>query len=185
MTTWRPYSASDGLALVLQYLNEHLAKRVYAIVKRSRLPVRLIFRPPPTLKEILTSSRFHEDVCDEEGCRYCTDHKICNLRGAVYLIKRRGCGHRFIGESGRPLRKRLDEHRRAFERPQSYPKNSSSRHGTAVHNRDSAPEFEVVVYTVISRIPFIERSWRLVKSCGDQPEINNREELGEAVQLIA
>ncbi|EYC04452.1 hypothetical protein Y032_0087g2015 [Ancylostoma ceylanicum] len=60
MTTWRPYSAPDGLAL---------AKRVHAIVKKSQLPVRLIFRPPPTLEEILTPLRLYEDGCDEEGCR--------------------------------------------------------------------------------------------------------------------
>ncbi|EYC00615.1 hypothetical protein Y032_0114g440 [Ancylostoma ceylanicum] len=147
MTTWRPYSAPDGVALVLPYLTEHLAKRVNAIVKRSRLPVRLIFRPTLTLKEILTSSRLYEDVCNKEGCRYCTDHKICNLRGTVHLNKCRGCGHRYIGESGRPLRKRLDEHRRAFERTPTYPENSS-RHRTTVHTRDSSPEFEEVVYTV-------------------------------------
>ncbi|EYC13444.1 hypothetical protein Y032_0044g997 [Ancylostoma ceylanicum] len=145
MTTWRPYSSPDGLALVLPYLNEHLAKRVNAIVKRSRLPVRLIFQPPPTLKEILTSSRLYEDGCDEEGCRYCTNQNICHLRGTVYLIKCSECGRRYIGESGRPLRKRLDEHRRAIERPQTYPNNSFSRHRTTVHTRDSAPEFEVLV----------------------------------------
>ncbi|EYC04165.1 hypothetical protein Y032_0089g2259 [Ancylostoma ceylanicum] len=81
----------------------------------------------------------------EEGCRYCTDQNICHLRGTAYLIKCRGCGHRYTGESGRPLRKRLDEHRRAFERPQTYPNNSFSKHRTTVHTRDSAQEFEVVV----------------------------------------
>ncbi|EYC14714.1 hypothetical protein Y032_0039g115 [Ancylostoma ceylanicum] len=73
MTTWRPCSAPDGIALVLPYLNEHLAKRVNAIAKRSRPLVRLIFQPPPTLEEILTSSRLYDNGCDEEGCRYCTD----------------------------------------------------------------------------------------------------------------
>ncbi|EYC12226.1 hypothetical protein Y032_0048g1675 [Ancylostoma ceylanicum] len=185
MTTWRPCSAPDGLALVLPYLNEHLAKRVNAIVKRSRLPVRLIFQPPPTLKEILTSSRLYENGCDEEGCRYCTDQNICHLRGTVYLIKCRGCGHRYIGESGRPLRKRLDEHRRAFERPQSYPNNSFSRHRTTVHTRDSAPEFEVVVLHRHIENTLHRKIMEAREIKRHQPEINNREELAEALKLIA
>ncbi|EYC40117.1 hypothetical protein Y032_0628g833 [Ancylostoma ceylanicum] len=185
MTTWRPYSAPDWLALVLPYVNEQLAKRVNTIVKKSQLPVRLIFRPPPTLKEILTSSRLYEDGCVEEGCRYCIDQKICNLRGTVYMIKCKGCGHRYIGESGRPLRKRLDEHRRAFERPQTYPKNSFSRHRTTVHTRDSAPEFEVVVLHRHLENTLHRKIMEAREIKRYQPEINNREELAEALQLIA
>ncbi|EYC21817.1 hypothetical protein Y032_0018g3549 [Ancylostoma ceylanicum] len=132
-TTWRPYAAADGIALVLPYLNDHHAKRVNAIVKRSQLPLRLIFQPPSTPKEMLTSSRLYENGYDEKGCRYCTDKKICHLRGTVYLIKCGGCGHRYIGESGRSLRKRLDE-RRALASPQAYPNNSFYRHRTAVHS---------------------------------------------------
>ncbi|EYC08074.1 hypothetical protein Y032_0067g105 [Ancylostoma ceylanicum] len=69
VTTWRSYSAPDGIAL------------------RSRLKMRLIFEPPSTFKEILTSSSLYENGCDEKGCRYLTDQKICHLSGAMYLIK--------------------------------------------------------------------------------------------------
>ncbi|EYC38018.1 hypothetical protein Y032_0749g2033 [Ancylostoma ceylanicum] len=183
--TWRPYSAPDGIALVLPYLNDHHAKRVNAIVKRSQLPVRLIFQPPSTLKEMLTSSRLYENRCDEEGCRYCTDKKICHLRGTVYLIRCGGCGHRYIGESGRPLRKRLDEHRRALARPQAYPNNSFSRHRTTVHTRDSTPEFEVVVLHRHLENLLHRKIMEAREIKRFQPEINNKEELVEALKLIA
>ncbi|EYC44647.1 hypothetical protein Y032_0455g1773 [Ancylostoma ceylanicum] len=49
-TTWRPSSAPDGIALVPPYPNNHHAKRINAVVKRSRLPVRLIFLPHPPSK---------------------------------------------------------------------------------------------------------------------------------------
>ncbi|EYC05205.1 hypothetical protein Y032_0083g1649 [Ancylostoma ceylanicum] len=144
-TTWRPYSAPDGITLVLPYLNERLAQQTNAIVKKSQLPVRLIFEPLPTLKQIISSSRVYENRCDEEECRYCTYQKICHLRGTVYLIRCNGCGQRYVGERRRPLRKRLDEHRRAFNRPQAYPRNSLYRHRTTVHTRDSPPEFELIM----------------------------------------
>ncbi|EYC10257.1 hypothetical protein Y032_0056g2642 [Ancylostoma ceylanicum] len=185
ITTWRPHSAPDGIALVLPYLNEHLAKRVNTIVKRSRLPVRLIFKPPPTLKEILTSSRLYENGCDEEGCRYCTDQKICHLRGTVYMIKCKGCGQRYIGESGRPLRKRLDEHRRALIRPQAYPNNSFSRHRTNVHTRDSTPDFDVMVLHRHLENTLHRKILEAREIKRYQPEINNKEELVEALKLIA
>ncbi|EYB88610.1 hypothetical protein Y032_0244g3528 [Ancylostoma ceylanicum] len=54
-----------------------------------------------------------------KGIRYCTDKKICHSRGTVYLIKCGGCGHRYIGGSGNPLRKRLDKHRRALAGPEA------------------------------------------------------------------
>ncbi|EYC15824.1 hypothetical protein Y032_0035g2983 [Ancylostoma ceylanicum] len=185
MATWRPYSAPDGIALVLPYLNERLAQQVNTIVKRSQLPVRLIFKPPPTLKELLTSSRVYENRCDEEECRYCTDQKICKLRGTVHLIKCNGCGQRYVGESGRPLRKRLDEHRRAFNRPQAYPKNSFSRHRTTVHTRDAPPEFEVTVLHRNLDNPVDRKIMEAREIKRYQPEINSREELVEALKLIA
>ncbi|EYB97658.1 hypothetical protein Y032_0139g2146 [Ancylostoma ceylanicum] len=185
MATWRPYSAPDGITLVLPYLNERLAHQVNAIVKRSQLPVRLVFKPPPTLKEILTSSRVYEDRCDEEECRYCTDKKICHLRGTVYLIKCNGCGQRYVGESGRPLRKRLDEHRRALNRPQAYPRNSFSRHRTTVHTRDFPPEFEVTVLHRHLDNPVDRKIMEAREIKRYQPEINTREELVEALRLIA
>ncbi|EYC39221.1 hypothetical protein Y032_0668g1347 [Ancylostoma ceylanicum] len=184
-TTWRPYAAADGIALVLPYLNDHHAKRVNAIVKRSQLPVRLIFQPPPTLKEMLTSPRLYENGCDEKGCRYCTDKKICHLRGTVCLIKCGRCGHRYIGETGRPLRKRLDEHRRALASPQAYPNNSFSRHRTAVHTRDSPPEFEVVVLYRHLENPLHRKIMEAREIKRFQPEINNKEELVEALKLIS
>ncbi|EYC00879.1 hypothetical protein Y032_0112g314 [Ancylostoma ceylanicum] len=184
-TTWRQDSAPDGIALVLPYLSDHHAKRVNAAVKRSRLPVRLIFQPPPTPKEMLTSSRLYENECDKEGSRYCTDKKICHLRGTVYLIKCGGYGHRYIGENGRQPRKRLDEHRRALARTQAYPNNSFSRHRTTVHTRDSPPEFEMVVLHRHLENLLHRKIMETREIKRFQPGINNKEELVEALKSIA
>ncbi|EYB83415.1 hypothetical protein Y032_0336g2891 [Ancylostoma ceylanicum] len=57
VSSWRPYSVPDGIALVLPFLNDSSCKKINTIVRNCGLPVRLIFQPPPTLKEMLTASR--------------------------------------------------------------------------------------------------------------------------------
>ncbi|EYC21534.1 hypothetical protein Y032_0988g3301 [Ancylostoma ceylanicum] len=183
--TWRPFSAPDGIALVLPYLNECTSKQVNIVVKRSGLPVRLIFRPPPTLREILTSSRIYESGCDAEDCHYCSDQKICHLRGTVYMITCDKCGQRYIGETGRPLKERLDEHRRAFTSPQSYPNNSFSKHRTAVHTRESPPLFKITVLHRHLEQPLERKIMEAREIKRHNPEINSRDELAEALRLIA
>ncbi|EYB94347.1 hypothetical protein Y032_0172g339 [Ancylostoma ceylanicum] len=185
MNTWRPHSAPDGIALVLPYVNEHISKQVNIVVKRSGLPVRLIFRPPPTLREILTSSRIYESRCDIEDCQYCTDRKICHLRGTVYMITCSTCGQRYIGETGRPLRERLNEHRRALTSPQSYPANSFSRHRTAVHTREPPPLLEVTVLHRHLEHPVERKIMEAREIKRHRPEINSRDELAETITLIA
>ncbi|EYC38581.1 hypothetical protein Y032_0708g1714 [Ancylostoma ceylanicum] len=46
------------------------------------------------------------------------------LRGKVYLIRCEGCGEKYVGETMRPIRRRMDEHRRALTNPASYPSES-------------------------------------------------------------
>ena len=155
------------------------------IVRKSGLPVRLVFQPPPTLKQKLTSSRVYEAECDLRQCHYCRDQRICHLRGTVYLITCSGCGQRYVGESGRPLRKRLDEHRRALNRPQSYPTNSFSKHRTTMHTYGSIPEFEIKVLHRNLVKPLDRKIMEAKEIKRYKPEINNREELVEALKYIA
>ncbi|EYC22806.1 hypothetical protein Y032_0016g2961 [Ancylostoma ceylanicum] len=185
MNTWRPHSAPDGIALVLPYLNEHISKQVKIIVKRFGLTVRLIFRPPPTLREILTSSRIYESGCDAENCQFCGNHKICHLRGTVYMITCTKCGQRYIGETGRPLRERLNEHRRAFVSPQSYPTNSIFKHRTAMHTREFLPLLEVTVFHRHLEHPVERKIMEAREIKRHHPEVNSRDELAEALSLIA
>ncbi|EYC26545.1 hypothetical protein Y032_0010g1212 [Ancylostoma ceylanicum] len=183
--SWRPYAAPDGIPLILPFLNDSFSKRINMIVRKSGLPVRLVFQPPPTLKQKLTSSRVYEAECDLRQCHYCRDQRICHLRGTVYLITCSGCGQRYVGESERPLRKRLDEHRRALNRPQSYPTNSFSKHRTTMHTYGSIPEFEVKVLHRNLVKPLDRKIMEAKEIKRYKPEINNREELVEALKYIA
>ncbi|KAL6726824.1 hypothetical protein Aduo_008755 [Ancylostoma duodenale] len=184
-SSWRPYSVPDGIALVLPYLNESSSKKINTIVRKCGPPVRFVLQPPPTLKEMLTSSRIYEAGCDQRSCQYCREQKICHLRGTVYMITCTGCGQRYVGETGRPLGKRLDEHRRAFTHPQSYPNNSFSRHRTTTHTRESAPDFEVKALHRHLERPLERKIMEAKEIRRCKPEINSREELVEALKFIA
>ncbi|EYB81657.1 hypothetical protein Y032_0377g259 [Ancylostoma ceylanicum] len=127
-SSWRPSFVTGGIPLVLPHVNEHIARDVNRVVKASMLPIKPIFRPPPNLKSLLTSSRMYEDKCGRKKCTYCTEKKICQLRVTVYLVTCEGCAQKYIGETSRPLYKRLDEHVRALRNPSCYPNSSFSRH---------------------------------------------------------
>ncbi|EYB95680.1 hypothetical protein Y032_0157g3209 [Ancylostoma ceylanicum] len=55
--TWYPFSPPDGIPMVLPFVNDRTAREVNRIVRRSSLPIRLVFEPSPDLKDLLTSSR--------------------------------------------------------------------------------------------------------------------------------
>ncbi|EYC10986.1 hypothetical protein Y032_0053g2410 [Ancylostoma ceylanicum] len=185
-TVWFPHSTPDGIPLILPYVGDSPARAVNEVVKRSGLPIRLVFRPPPTLKHLLASTSIYENKCPGENCQYCTEgKKICMLRGTVYLIRCEGCGEKYVGETMRPLRRRLDEHRRALTNPASYPSESFSRHRTLRHTNDSAPKFNVVVLHRNMTRTLERKIMEAIEIKRYGPEINNKEELKEVLRFIA
>ena len=141
--------ANDGISLVLPYVGETVARKTNSFVKKLGLPIRLVFRPPATLRDMLTSTRIYESKCKNSRCRYCTTEAICQARGTVYQIECDGCGEIYIGESGRPLKFCLDEHRRALENPASYPNEAFSKRRTLKHTMQRPP----LLKTKILQIP--------------------------------
>ena len=95
-----------------------------------------------------------------------------------------GCGEKYIGETMRPLRRRLDEHRRALANPASYPSESFSRHRTLKHTHEPPPAFTVrVLHRHLTRT--LERKIMEAREIRrHEPEINTREELREVLRLI-
>ncbi|EYC07526.1 hypothetical protein Y032_0070g479 [Ancylostoma ceylanicum] len=64
---------ATGRVPPLHDVRERPARAVNQVVKRSGLPVRLVFCPPQTLKKILTSTRIYESKCPQSDCQYCTE----------------------------------------------------------------------------------------------------------------
>ncbi|EYC44870.1 hypothetical protein Y032_0447g1628 [Ancylostoma ceylanicum] len=75
--------------MVPPFVEDRTSREVNKTVTGSSLPFRLVFNPPPNLKDLLTSSCQYEEKCETPDCRYCTDSKVCELRGTVYLITSR------------------------------------------------------------------------------------------------
>ena len=170
--------------MVLPYVNEQSARDVNRVIKSSGLPIKLIFRPPPNLKNLLTASRMYEDKCGRKKCTYCTGKKICQLRGTVYLVTCEGCGQKYVGETSRPLYKRLDEHLRALRNPSSYPKSGFSRHRTLHHTYEDPPAIKATVIHRSLEAPLERKLLEALAIKRLSPEINNKDELMEALRLI-
>ncbi|EYC30718.1 hypothetical protein Y032_0004g1730 [Ancylostoma ceylanicum] len=183
-SSWRPPFVTGGIPLVLPYVNEHIARDVNRVVRASMLPIRLIFRPPPNLKNLLTSSRMYEDKCGGKNCTYCTEKKIYELRGTVYLVTCEGCGQKYIGETSRPLYKRLDEHVRALRNPSSYPNSGFSRHRTLCHTHEHPPAIRATVLHRSVETPLERKLIEALEIKRQSPEINNKDELMDAMRLI-
>ncbi|EYB99766.1 hypothetical protein Y032_0120g925 [Ancylostoma ceylanicum] len=166
----------DGLPLVLPYVGNSSVRRANQAVKKSRLPIRLIFRPPSTLETLTTSTPVYERKCFEANCRYCKDDKICEYRGTMYIINCVGCGETYIGESMGPLRKRLDEHRRALASPASYSSEAFSMRRILNHTCEPPPTFS---FRVLNRnlTRTLERKIMEAREIRrHEPEINTKEE---------
>ena len=183
--SWRPFFAVGGIPLVLPYVNERTAKKVNHVVKSSRLPVQLVFRPPPNLKSLLTSSRIYEEKCGRRNCTYCAENKICQLRGTVYLVTCEGCGRKHVGETMRPLYRRMDEHVRALRNPSSYPRSGFSRHRTLFHEQEAPPSLKVTILHRSKEGPLERKLLEALAIKRLSPEINNRDELMGAMSLIS
>ncbi|EYC25072.1 hypothetical protein Y032_0012g1686 [Ancylostoma ceylanicum] len=182
--SWRPFFAPGGVPLVLPYVNEENAKDVNRVVRGANLPIKLVFQPPPNLKSLLTSTRIYEEKCGRNNCMYCTEQKICQLRGTVYLVTCEGCGRKYVGETSRPLHKRLDEHMRALRNPTSYSSSSFSRHRTLHHTYEDPPRMKVTILHRSQESPLERKVLEALAIKRLSPEINNKDEMMDALRLI-
>ena len=106
------------------------------------------------------------------------------MRCVVYKVECLGCGEWYIGETGRPLYKRMDEHIRALRSPHSYPESPFSKHRTLRHAQEMPPELRVVIL-YRNLVDPVERKIREaleIKQC--VPPINNKEEMRMAMRLV-
>uniref|UniRef100_A0A7I4YL30 C2H2-type domain-containing protein n=1 Tax=Haemonchus contortus TaxID=6289 RepID=A0A7I4YL30_HAECO len=62
--------------------------------------------------KLLVRSRLYDTVCDTPNCVVCPHGKVgdCMKVGVVYSIRCQSCGCEYIGETGRPLCIRVNEH---------------------------------------------------------------------------
>ena len=103
-------------------------------IQSSNLNVRIVERPQSSLKQLLVESRPYDKVCtDTSKCPICSNSNApvrCTQKDVVYQINCDLCGATYVGETGRPLVVRYQEHFRSAANPnaKSYKNMAFSKH---------------------------------------------------------
>jgi predicted GIY-YIG superfamily endonuclease len=136
----------------------------------------------PNLQQLLVSNRLYDIRCVRRNCRVCPEigDGSCAKKGAIYRLDC-DCGSFYIGETGRPLADRINEHSRAAEKPKtsSYKNTVWAKHSLESHNGDSL--------NISMKILGIERdTWKrrilegiYIKTYN--PDLNTKEEITDLV----
>ena len=155
----------DGI-LRLPYISDEVSRKVRKIVQKSGLNVRIAQGSGPTLRSILTRSALEPPQCPNKGrCIACQAglEGRCTTKNVIYRLDCAICAESYIGETKRPVRERLLEHRRAaLNRNEQNP--WGAHYGTA-HKSSPVPT-----------IPFTARIIRRAQDHVDR-------KLGEAIEI--
>ena len=169
----------------IPFLSESFTSTIERIVRNSGLPICVVVKHPRTLKNILTSNRLYDKSCVNESCLICANNErgSCKKMGCIYRITCE-CGEEYIGETGRALSVRIEEHVRGLRNPsrKSYVDMPLAKHRVARHS-GNCPSIRVKVLGVsadtVSR-KIIEAIWiRKVK-----PTLNIKREMEESIELL-
>lgn len=174
----------------LPYTSESDSNRIRRYIRRNRIPLRPVFTPGKTLRQIFCNSRpLDRATCvlsNPERCTICPiiSNGNCIRRGAVYQITCEACnaGVRYQGEADRPLHDRIGEHLRAMKNPSAHPNNAMGQHYATAHP-GVKPRISVIILdckpnTVkrkISEALYIQKQ---------TPELNDKTELESIVKYI-
>lgn len=187
-----PYSVRGGTVLALPYISENWMRNISIAVKKSNLPIRLVFKSPPSLKTMLCSTRIYENSCDSpDSCLYCQANTrgICNLIGVVYKVSCPTCLQYYIGESGVKLSARFDAHRRAWCYPNSASNknNSFSTHRNTCHPA-GGKDPPSLIYEVLQKGLIQNAARRIAEATlilKLKPQLNNKAELIDTIRILS
>ncbi len=102
----------DHAFLTLPFISEQMSKKLKSPIASTNLNIRLIQKPDKILKEWFpTTNTSH---CKRKNCITATqlNNISCVKQGVIYELKCTNCDSKYIGETGRPLHIRMDEHDR-------------------------------------------------------------------------
>ncbi|EYB90256.1 hypothetical protein Y032_0222g2630 [Ancylostoma ceylanicum] len=105
---------SDKLLLCLPFISDRISAAIRKCLIRAQLhdDVVLVNIPNDNIKRQLIRNRLYDRTCVVENCTICPYGKIgdCVKTGVIYEIECSVCHARYIGETGRPLYVRVNEH---------------------------------------------------------------------------
>ena len=172
---------SDCVTLTLPFISDTVTNNIRRYIVSHKLPIRVIFKPGVTLKELLCSSRPQDKlVCNNDECFICpnfvTDKHRCTIMGAVYKVICNICGEYYVGETSRTLHERLSEHRRYANNPtsKSYKEECLAKHYAACHPGIKADlSFDVLDREMSTVRRKVKEAFYINKM---KPDLNDKEE---------
>uniref|UniRef100_A0A1I7T7V9 GIY-YIG domain-containing protein n=1 Tax=Caenorhabditis tropicalis TaxID=1561998 RepID=A0A1I7T7V9_9PELO len=171
--------------LAVPFISDETSNIIRKSLKDMGVTARVVELKGKCLRDILVKNRGFENICERRNCRVYPQTKIgsCNIKGAIYRLKC-GCGEIYIGETGRPLAERINEHFRAAEKPltQSYLNTTWSKHAKSHHNSDSLSLTLDIITTErnTTRRKALEATY--IKDL--DPKLNTKEEINELVNIF-
>ena len=179
-------NASNGnntkIPLCLPFISDRISFTVKRCIRQAQLEndVFLVNIPNGNIKQHLVRNRLYDRACASPNCVVCPYGKAgdCAKSGVVYQVECLSCHAIYIGETGRPLRVRINEHL-ASKRRQSLisplGKHRNEDHGGSdfdVMCTILAHENEIAARKVLEAAWILERNPRM-NSKNEQLSITN------------
>ena len=177
--------------LKLPYISELVSQKIRSYIKQRKLPIRPIFTPGRTLKDMFCRSRpFDQRKCvlgNPRNCKICPviSNGSCSTKHVVYRVNCEICTESlqfYDGETDRPCHHRFMEHLRAAANPRSYQHNALAKH-YALHHQGTTPK---LTFTILDQQQNNVRRKisEAIKIHQDSPPLNNRDELVHTMKFV-
>ncbi|PIC32476.1 hypothetical protein B9Z55_012791 [Caenorhabditis nigoni] len=128
---------SNHPILPIPFVSDSVTNLVRSSLYQVGLEATVVELKCKSLRDLLVKNRLFDVRCARRHCRVCPEigEGGCEKKGVVYQIDC-DCGEIYVGETGRPLADRFNEHARAAEKPDSksylattWAKHSREKHG--------------------------------------------------------
>ena len=118
----------------LPFRSDGLDRKVRRLIRRSKIPFRVVYTQGKSLKQTLVRSALlpksrkcevHQRFVEQQNqrkksrgkprddcisCKVGVDERFCDREGAVYSLKCKLCSEEYVGETQRAIRTRIGEH---------------------------------------------------------------------------
>ncbi|MFH4981108.1 hypothetical protein AB6A40_007817 [Gnathostoma spinigerum] len=184
----RPSSHKESpITITVPFISQYFTNSLTRIINKYPLPLKIATTPPPNLYRILVRNRTHDTLCyNSKKCIICPQGKEgdCCRKGVVYSIKCKTCSVEYIGETGRPLHVRFNEHMLSLLSPTRpcYIDKPLARHSMEKHKGKPFPVSICMEKVVIRPIDRKLAEASLIKL--RNPKLNNKSEMVETLRLL-
>ena len=173
---------SMGTSIKLPYINENIMKEVDGIINNSKIDIKTIQTKANEPKKLSPKiSNFSCDSCYE--CTLYDTPNFCNAHGVIYDIECRLCEQHYIGRTMRPLKTRIKEHLKDWDKDES--KNALGEHMKTKHHIAKADnkliKIDILDFSKDTADNILKEAYLISKN---KPGLNRKVEYFEANYLL-